>query len=160
MSSYIGNQVPDEPIGSGSDEGAHDQDYLQEYRYAQPPRPVATKHKHGDILDPWGGRESDDLTPPTTATLPTVAFAGSGTKGSASQAGATSTIPKAGSRLSQEFHGSPDENSSKAGEAGKGNNRSQSLTTGTTSKRENGDTAFDRASNVELLSTGEHCLHV
>jgi hypothetical protein len=162
MSSYIGVQVPDEPIGSGDDEGAHDQDYLQEYRFDQAPRPVTTRSKRGDaptLLALLGEPETEDESPVATGSagpLPTVTFASLGVKTEQSQAGTTSNSPRAATSLSQEYRGSPEEDKGKLGVERQAGDRSQSLpSVGTAAKTDNGVNSGVKAVNVEQQSTGK-----
>ncbi|EPE30490.1 hypothetical protein GLAREA_03457 [Glarea lozoyensis ATCC 20868] len=162
MSSYIGVQVPDEPIGSGDDEGAHDQDYLQEYRFDQAPRPVTTRSRRGDastLLALLGEPETEDESPVAASSagpLPTVTFASPGVRTEQSQADTTSNQPRAATSLSQEYRGSPEQDRSKLGVERQPGDRSQSLpSVGTTAKTDDGTNSGDRAVNVEQQSTGK-----
>jgi hypothetical protein len=147
MSSYIGNQVPDEPIGSGADEeGAHDQEYLHEYSYNYEPAPrtlAVARPKRGDAPTQWGRPKSADMTPAAVpaGALPTVTFEGYGIKPQTKQPSANSISPHRTSSLTQENQDTQGDHINKVGEA--------------TAKRENGDNSANKTSKADPKSTGK-----
>jgi hypothetical protein len=143
MSSYIGNQVPDEPIGSGADEeGAHDQEYLHEYRYEAPRTVAVARSKRGDAPTQRGRPKSADMTTAaaTEGALPTVTFEGPGMKPHAKRPGATSISPQRASSFTKGYRDTQGDDTSKVAEA--------------TANRENGDNSGNKTSSVEGKSIG------
>jgi hypothetical protein len=157
MSSYIGVQVPDEPIGNEAGEswlvqGAHDQKHLHEHDQA--PKMVATRSKGGDAPTPWGEREPAAMTTSTSGNLPSVTFEGSGMMPHTNQPNTTSSSPLPASSLSQQHRDIQEEDTRHAGETKQGGDQSTPLLP-TAPRGENEGNSGDRVSKVEHKSTGK-----